>query len=50
MKLGYATKSATAPRRAFPSREFCHAMKVAAIYWISTIVVGIALLKLFAGG
>jgi hypothetical protein len=50
MKLGQATKSATAPRRAFPSREFRHAMKVAAIYWASTLAIGIVLLKLFAGG
>jgi hypothetical protein len=49
-KLERSTKSATAPRRAFPSRELRYAMKVAAIYWISTIAIGIVLLKLFAGG
>lgn len=49
-KLGPATKSATAPRRAFLSRELRHATKIAAIYWISIIVIGLALVKVFAGG
>lgn len=50
MKLEPATKSAAAPVRALVSRELRHAMKLAAIYWISTIAIGIAVLKFFAGG
>ncbi|WP_024514752.1 hypothetical protein [Bradyrhizobium sp. Tv2a-2] len=50
IKVGPVTKSAAAPRRAFISRELRYAMKIAAAYWISIIVIGLSLLKIFAGG